>query len=90
VERRAEFRRSVVCRVEIEILDQSPSIQQEGLQEDRSPAGAGICVKKPIAAGTRVRVLHQRQSTIGTVQQCRRYENGYFIGILFDCGVTAA
>ena len=84
-ERRLPERKSSVCRVEVQELDAgAPVTSQAGLQEDTSPYGAGIRVRKPIPVGQPVKVRHSRGTAIGVVQRCQHQSPEYFVGIQYD------
>ena len=63
--------------------DGSPRTQS-GVLEDISLSGAGVCVNKPIPAGTKVRIRGKHRELAGTVRHCRTEEFQYFVGIQLD------
>jgi hypothetical protein len=83
-ERRAHPRKSAVRRVEIELLHDTPPIRYPGLQEDISVDGCSVSVRRPIAVGTRLRVVWPTHTHVGTVRQCRHDSTGYSLGIMFE------
>jgi PilZ domain len=83
-ERRAHTRKSAIRRVEIELLHETPLIRYAGLQEDISVDGCSVSVRRPIAVGTRLRVVWPTHSHVGRVRQCRHDNAGYSLGIMFE------
>ncbi len=54
--------------------------------EDISSGGACLQIDEPIAANTRIAVIHPRGEYEGTVRYCTFQTTGYFIGIEFAAG----
>jgi hypothetical protein len=83
--RRLEPRKILICRISVSWEDQAglPAMQV-GLLEDRSLSGVGLCVPKPIAVGTKVKIRGRRRELAGIVQHCRPEGTEYFIGVRLD------
>jgi hypothetical protein len=73
-----------MCRVAVNWEDQTGPKTQTGMLEDRSPSGAGISLRKPIPAGTKVKIQENNRELAGIVRYCRPEEFGYFLGVRLD------
>ncbi len=85
-------RRGLMCRVTILWENQTHAKPQRlaGLLEDRSSAGIGVSLSRPLPIGVRVTIHGIRGKRgialelSGVVKYCRREGLGYFAGIQYD------
>jgi hypothetical protein len=84
-EKRAESRAGIMARINALWADQrgTPRITPAKL-EDKSPAGACIRIKEPIAVGTHVIVQWPNGHFSGTVTYCNRHGEEYVLGMQRD------
>jgi hypothetical protein len=84
-QQRIEPRRPFMRRISVawDDADGNPRTQS-GVLEDISHSGAGVCVNKPITAGTKVTIRGTHRELAGRVRHCRTEEFKYFVGIQLD------
>ena len=86
-EKRAEFRIPLMARVDILWGDEdgTPRVTPATL-EDTSHGGMSVRMKDAIRIGSHITMKWGGEQVSGTVTNCRREKNEYFLGIKRDAG----